>query len=88
TASTPANDAQIPGCVVADDFTHALGDAGEARLAAALGYQTGAGCPVAPIGLGKLSNGVNLAAAHGHRMRSPLYENLILGHAPKAHRGT
>jgi len=88
TASTPANDAQIPGCVVADDFTYPLGNDHEARLFAALSYQSGAGCHTS-TGLSKLSNGVNLAAAHGHRVRSPLYENLILGHALKAtHRGT
>ena len=35
------------GCVVADDFTHELGDPAEARLAAALGYMTSATCPAA-----------------------------------------
>jgi len=39
---------QIPGCAVADDFHHVLGDSSEARLAAALGYLTSATCP-API---------------------------------------
>src|SRR5262249_16939702 len=31
----------VPGCAVADDFGHALGDPNEARLAAALGYLAG-----------------------------------------------
>lgn len=35
----------LPGCQVADDFTHALGDPLEARLAAALAYRDGQGCP-------------------------------------------
>lgn len=43
--------AVFPGCSVADDFTHALGDPSEGRLAAALAYRTGgsASCP-APSG--------------------------------------
>ena len=39
----------IPGCSVADDFDSALGDPNEARLAAALDYRDGQGCP-APTG--------------------------------------
>ncbi|HEY7671901.1 MAG TPA: S41 family peptidase [Gammaproteobacteria bacterium] len=72
----------IPGCSVADDFTHALGDANESRFAAALAYRTGgqASCP-APSGLGgpgmsKPSNA--LAAAEGEIRKSPLRENRIL----------
>jgi carboxyl-terminal processing protease len=41
-----ASGATLPGCQVADDFTHALGDPAEARLAAALTYTSGAVCPV------------------------------------------
>jgi len=41
----------IPGCSVADDFTHQLGDPEEARFAAALGYRVDGGCPI-PGGLG------------------------------------
>ncbi len=37
----------IPGCSVADDFTHALGDPLEGRFAAALTYRTSAICPAA-----------------------------------------
>jgi hypothetical protein len=33
------------GCVVADDFTHALGDPAEARIAAALAYRANGTCP-------------------------------------------
>jgi hypothetical protein len=37
----------IPGCAVADDFTHALGDPLEGRFAAALAYRASASCPAA-----------------------------------------
>lgn len=36
---------KIPGCVVADDFTKALGDPTEALLAAALNYRLNGTCP-------------------------------------------
>jgi len=44
--------AVLPGCSVADDFSHALGDSSEGQLAAALAYRTGgnASCP-APTGV-------------------------------------
>ena len=35
----------LPGCAVADDFTHALGNPAEARLAAALQYRASGSCP-------------------------------------------
>ncbi len=41
----------LPGCSVADDFGHALGDPAEARLAAALEYVHSSACP-SPSGLG------------------------------------
>ena len=37
----------VPGCAVADDFTHAIGDPAEARFAAALGYRVNGSCPPA-----------------------------------------
>ena len=46
---SPAN--HLPGCVVADDFSKALGDNTEARLAAALQYRTSGTCPVTPSAL-------------------------------------
>jgi hypothetical protein len=43
----------LPGCAVADDFSHALGDPNEARLAVALAYQSGnTTCPTPATGLG------------------------------------
>ena len=38
----------LPGCGVADDFDHALGDPDEARLAAALTFRRGEPCPPVP----------------------------------------
>ena len=38
---------EVPGCLVADDFHHALGDPNEARLAAALDYMQTGNCPAA-----------------------------------------
>jgi len=40
----------LPGCSVADDFTHALGDPLEGQFAAALAYRTSGSCP-APSGV-------------------------------------
>ena len=37
----------LPGCVVKDDFTQALGDPAEARLAAALQFRSNGSCPTA-----------------------------------------
>jgi carboxyl-terminal processing protease len=52
---TPANrpdigGVSVPGCSVADDFTHALGDQAESRFAAALAYRIGQSCP-SPTGM-------------------------------------
>src|SRR5258707_1909918 len=52
---TPANTVtaqgvSLPGCSVADDFTHALGDSAEGLLASALGYRQTGVCPVPPSG--------------------------------------
>ena len=40
---------EVPGCFVADDFDHLLGDPDEARLAAALGYMQTGTCPAASV---------------------------------------
>ena len=40
----------IPGCSVADDFEHALGNPAEAQLSEALAYRSGGSCTVAPSG--------------------------------------
>jgi len=66
----------VPGCAVADDLTHALGDPAEARLAAALGYLVNQGCPA----VSATSAGVSaraMSAADGLLQRSPWHENRI-----------
>ncbi|HMN46141.1 MAG TPA: S41 family peptidase [Povalibacter sp.] len=72
---------EIPGCAVLDDFTHALGDVGEARLAAALQHIGTGSCPTPPSGpvvLGKTQFGAT--PSEGYLPRSPLRENRILRH--------
>ena len=50
----------LPGCSVADDFTHALGDSAEGLLASALSYQSSGACPVPPSGMAVPSNGQSI----------------------------
>ena len=67
----------LPGCAVADDFDHALGDPDEARLAAAIGYLSNQGCPAVSAAPGGT---VAAAAAAGDGLlhRSPWRENRIM----------
>ncbi|MFT4045274.1 MAG: S41 family peptidase [Solimonas sp.] len=58
-----------PDCAVADDFTHALGDADEALFAAALSLSGGGSCPATAKRAG---------AAPLRLLRSPLRENRYL----------
>ena len=46
TPGATGDEAQAPGCRVADDLTRALGDPAEGRLAAALAYRDTGACPV------------------------------------------
>jgi len=57
---TPANSPAsagvlLPGCSVADDFTHDLGDRDEGLLASAMGYLATGACPVPPSGFAPVS---------------------------------
>ncbi len=45
TRRTGAAQANLPGCGVADDFSHALGDVAEGQFAAALNQRSGGACP-------------------------------------------
>jgi len=69
--------AVVPGCAVADDFTHALGDPDEARLKAALDYRTSTNCPPA-TGLARLASASNLSAADGMLPASALRQLRII----------
>ena len=52
----------VPGCRVADDFRHPLGDPAEGRLATALSYRDSSACPV-PVSAGQ-TLGAGSAIAH------------------------
>lgn len=81
---SPANSSgageDVPGCSIADDFTKQLGDITEGRLAAALAYRDGAGCPAptgnAPGVLSKAS--LPLDAVEPYVPKTPLQMNRIL----------
>jgi carboxyl-terminal processing protease len=72
---------RVPGCSVADDFTHALGDSAEGLLASALSYQATGVCPVPPSGLAPvppLSDGAYVPPmANGTVMKSIWQQNRI-----------
>jgi C-terminal processing protease CtpA/Prc len=67
----------VPGCQVADDFTHALGDPAEGRLAAALAYRTNQACPAAPA-LSRATGARSLSSVDGRMFKSPWQENRII----------
>jgi hypothetical protein len=67
----------VPGCSVADDFTHALGDAAEGRLSVALSYRQNPACP-APTGIGGAKISDALGSSDGVMIKSPLLENRII----------
>jgi hypothetical protein len=75
---------RLPGCSVADDFSRALGDQNEARLAAALAFRESgnqaSACPAAtgfaPGVYTKLAQ--PLSIADGVMLKSPARENRIL----------
>jgi carboxyl-terminal processing protease len=73
--STTPTSAVLPGCSVADDFMHALGDPAEGRLAAALGYRAGAACPSPPTGV---APPYPIASEHAAVHRPPWRENRIM----------
>ena len=63
---------------MADDFTHALGDRQEARLAAALGYLGQPGLSGGDAAAPGARSGAAAAANEGQLHRSPWRENRIL----------
>lgn len=68
----------VPGCSIADDFTHALGDQAEGRLAQALNYRNTGSCSVPPSGFSAKTSAGSLAAVDGEIYKSPFLENRIL----------
>ena len=78
-ANTPSSPGVVlPGCSVADDFSHALGDTSEAVLSAALAYITSPGSCPAPSGLGSPALLARREQIPRIRARSPLQEMLFL----------
>ncbi len=69
-----AGPAGVPGCRASDDFAHPLGNAGEARLAAALFYRANGACPP---GSQALESGPSLLTGDGSMVKSPWDENRI-----------
>ena len=72
-----AGGVRIPGCSVADDFTHALGDPTERRFAVALGYRTALSCIEGPSGMAKALS-AEAVPSDGVVYKSPWLENRIL----------
>jgi hypothetical protein len=75
TVSSPG--VSLPGCSVADDFSHGLGDPAEGRLAAALGYRIDQGCPAAAASA-VAGRARDLSSADGLAQKSPWRQNRIL----------
>ncbi|MFL6549724.1 MAG: S41 family peptidase [Povalibacter sp.] len=75
---TTTEGTEIPGCAVADDFMHELGDVNEARLAAALQYRTNGACPAPPSGPVRKSTVQETPATDGYMHKSPFLENRVL----------
>lgn len=76
TLSTPG--VLVPGCSIADDFTRALGDPLEGRLAQALNYRQNGSCSVGPSGFAPGTLGAQLPDEDGELPKSPWRENRIL----------
>ena len=76
--------AAVPGCSVADDFTHQLGDPSEGRLAAALFYRNNSSCQSGPTGgslrsqIQSVNNNIDLSNVDGTLLQNPWRSNLIL----------
>lgn len=76
----------VPGCSVADDFTHALGDVNEGMLSAALNYQASQTCatPAAQIGHSALQKSQgNVGPAEGKLLKPEWMKNRILRGEPQ-----
>jgi carboxyl-terminal processing protease len=75
-----AQGVSLPGCSVADDFTHALGDSAEGLLASALSYLATSQCPVAPSGLApspSVAAGAHAPPLGGQAIKSMWQQNRI-----------
>jgi carboxyl-terminal processing protease len=74
-----AADTGIPGCAVADDLNHPLGDTSETILATALAYRSTGSCAVVSVGVDQARSAARAGAATGGFMlRGPARENRLL----------
>ncbi len=69
--------AVLPGCMVQDDLTRALGDPTEAQLAAALQYRSNGTCPAVAMAA-QAAQHANPLALEGLVRKNPLLTNAIL----------
>ena len=79
--TTPAAGVSVPGCSVADDFSHALGDPTEDRLHVALAYlanPVAATCPSPPTGIAPPATLTQRQLLDRIFVRSPLRQMRIL----------
>jgi hypothetical protein len=74
TGATPAN---LPGCVVADDLDHPLGDSAEALVGAALRYLNTGSCTSARSSR-IAATAADIEGAQGVLLRDPIREILLL----------
>jgi len=79
-AESPMQTNEVQGCVVNDDFSHALGDEDEALFSAAIGYSNNLGtCPEAPLlGFKNQSTSNNRFVIKDKRVQSMIKKNRIM----------
>jgi carboxyl-terminal processing protease len=76
------NGAAVPGCVIADDLSRALGDANEGRLSAALAYRATGVCPI--VTSAQAARGAaDLSAVEGQVIKPAWRSNRIGGGPPR-----
>jgi carboxyl-terminal processing protease len=80
TGATPAN---LPGCVVADDLDHPLGDSGEALVGTALRYLNTGSCSSGRT-VPNAARAADIESAQGELLRDPIREILVLDQMSRA----
>ncbi len=73
TGATPAN---LPGCVVADDLDHALGDSAEALVSTALSYLNTGSCSIGRVA-SSAARATGIGSTQGELVRDPIREILL-----------
>ena len=75
---TPVNPHEVLGCSVADDFSHALGQRQEARLAAALAYIETGSCPVVAATTRALATKTRRVTAPKGQLTKPTIPGMVM----------